>query len=352
MTNSRSFVRRAAAPVLVGTAVFAFVLAGILAFWAPTHVVKTPLDADSVSGDHVLTMVFQGTGSKFDINTGKALDHKFKVTRNTRIDTAASNDDVAVLVATQCVVTNDDGKSPTCVKADDPRFVSVIVDRVAIDRRTGQAVNNSKYGETLEGKPVVHRGLTYRFPFDAEKKTYQVYNSLTGKTIDAKYIGESTVGDIDVYKFVATLPKTAAEIVPGVDGFIEQKTTYYVEPNTGSILWAKDSQVRSLPGDIVALKLDVQTSDNSDSHAMTEDALQKMQLVTVIAPIVLAVLGLLAIAGAWWLGRRRGDGADHSADHSADNEPQDKLDYTPWTPDNLDTVEEADEAEPERKQLH
>ena len=46
-----------------------------------------------------------------------------------------------------------------------------------------------------------HDGLTYRFPFDTEKKTYPVFDPIAQKAFDANYDGEEDVNGLTTYRF-------------------------------------------------------------------------------------------------------------------------------------------------------
>ena len=46
-----------------------------------------------------------------------------------------------------------------------------------------------------------HDGLSYRFPFDTEKKTYPYFDPIAQKAFDANYDGEEDVNGLTTYKF-------------------------------------------------------------------------------------------------------------------------------------------------------
>jgi len=317
-STTRGGARRIVRPLLIGLSVLAFVLAGVFAFWAPSHLIKTPTDES-------VTTTFRGGGKILNRKTFQAVDAKFKVTKRIVPDQSASDDDVVVLVQTECVVI-DTGTTPACVATSDPRFVAKHVDRVAIDRRTGAAVNDAKYKESFNGKAIKHEGQTYRWPFDAEKKTYDYFDTTVGKAFPARYVGTGSVAGLDTYIYKVVVPKTPADVIPGVAGFYQDTATIEVEPQTGSIVAATDHQVRTVAaGGILALDLNVATSEKgaADTINQAKDGIDQIRLLTVILPIVLAVVGVLAAVGAFLVGRRRRDQRDGPA---ADfpNQPSDK----------------------------
>ena len=46
-----------------------------------------------------------------------------------------------------------------------------------------------------------HDGLSYRFPFDTEKKTYPYFDPIAQKAFDANYDGEDDVNGLTTYRF-------------------------------------------------------------------------------------------------------------------------------------------------------
>ena len=68
---------------------------------------------------------------------------------------------------------------------EDGQLVTATTDRVALDRSTSEAVNCCD--ESLNGAPTKHEGIEYKFPFDAEKKTYQYFDTTIGAASDMVY---------------------------------------------------------------------------------------------------------------------------------------------------------------------
>src|SRR5690606_2957489 len=104
-------------------------------------------------------------------------------------------------------------------------------------------------GANVEKTPVQMEGQVYKFPFNVEKKTYKVFNATAQKAFDARFVREDTVNGLPVYVFEQQVPptKTETRTAPAsvlgikdatgdvqVDRWYDGKTTYWVEPVTGS----------------------------------------------------------------------------------------------------------------------
>jgi hypothetical protein len=89
-----------------------------------------------------------------------------------------------------------------------------MVDSVTINRRTAMAVSDDSHPGGAVQKPrtiednkpptniaLPHEGLSYRFPFSTEKKTYPYFDPIAQKAYDANYEGEEDVNGLTTYKF-------------------------------------------------------------------------------------------------------------------------------------------------------
>lgn len=296
-------MRKVLSVVLVGVGVFALVLAGMFRFWAPGQAEKTPLDTNAVS-------VATGPGTLYNPSTGQGTQVQIKATRHLRADSAASNSTVIVFEETLCTVLVI-GNTPECVDARDPqnRLLSVTTDRVADNRTTAMAVNDPKYNENIDGDTSVkHSGLSYKFPFHTEKKDYPFFDTNSRTVATAKYQGQQRIAGLTVDKFVATVPPTPAEISPGLKGIFTDTRTVYVEPTTGVIVKGVEHQERSLPDGKKVLDLTLTFDNNTvkSQAKLAQDGIGKINMVTVILPIVLLVVGVIALVVAFLLSRGGG----------------------------------------------
>lgn len=229
-------------------------------------------------------------------------------------------------------------------KQGDTGLLSALVDRVTIDRVTGMpvdtepngsiAVTTTKEGETI-ADPVQHTGLQYRFPIGTEKKTYPYFDLNVRKTFDATFVEETEINNMKVYRFQMSVPATNLNDVVqsptnrlslpaakwGVEGGEEPVTMnrYYtntrdlwVEPQTGTVIKGGEqlhlfySRTADKP-EISALKSHIVFDENTveSQISVAKENIDKLSLYGRIMPIVLGVLGVIALIAGVFLGVRR-----------------------------------------------
>src|SRR5690606_3798530 len=99
-------------------------------------------------------------------------------------------------------------------KQQDTGLLLAMVDTVTVNRETAEAVSSDTNPGGAVQKPraieatqpptniaLPHEGLTYRFPFDTEKKTYPVFDPIAQQAFDANYSGEEDVNGLTTYRF-------------------------------------------------------------------------------------------------------------------------------------------------------
>jgi hypothetical protein len=143
-------------------------LAPIVKWVIAPAVVKIPLTIP----EKYIHIIAHGDNLKYlDATQGKIVNISVNVTRTIIGDigkNSGGDDKVAVYDESLCL-TRDDGSHPGCVSKVDPRLITNTTDRVAFDRKTAMAVNDSKYRENVNGDPTIkHKGLSYEFPIDTE----------------------------------------------------------------------------------------------------------------------------------------------------------------------------------------
>ncbi len=295
-------MRGAIAAILVGVSVFLLVVAALFRFYAPSRAEKTPLDLD-------ITLVATGPAT---LGAGGAttVTSPLQATRHVRVDSEASNSDVVVVVETLCIVKLID-KPPACVSATDPknRLVSLTTDRVAADRKSGEAVNATKYGEYVDSDTSVkHKGMSYKFPFNAKKKSYLFYDPASHQAPTAKYLRTEKLRGIDCYVYEATESGLEVDVAPGIAGKYDDTRRVWVDPLTGTIIKGVEHQVRRLasgePALDTTLTFDKASIDYQAKQA--KDGRKKINLLTVWLPILAAVLGIVLLAGGVFLARSQG----------------------------------------------
>ncbi|HEX4814835.1 MAG TPA: DUF3068 domain-containing protein, partial [Nonomuraea sp.] len=174
--------------------------------------------------------------------------------------------------------------------------------------------------------PVTLEGQIYKFPFDVEKKTYKVFNAQTQKAFDAAFVREETVDGLPVYVFEQNVPptKTETRTAPAnvlgmtqttgdvqVDRWYDGKTTFWIEPVTGSpvkqevqrheVLKTQDGVERSAAF-VGTAKMTEQTVADLVKNA--QDAKNQINLLRNVIPLVLVVLGVVLLLAGVVLGRR------------------------------------------------
>lgn len=81
--------------------------------------------------------------------------------------------------------------------------------RYAIDERTGELVTWSgsmkeSSGEVVDDVPFA--GYIVKLPFNAQKKSYEFWNSTLEKTVTAKYVGETKVAGVRAFEYQTARP--------------------------------------------------------------------------------------------------------------------------------------------------
>lgn len=307
-------MRRALAALLVLVGFFGVVMAILL----PTVVVhaskKTPLNLD-------ITQISSGPAKLYDAVTGKTNDVNLRATRIVRTDSTASDSKNTTVNETLCIVVVQ-GTTPNCVSAKDPRLLSFTTDRVTSDRRSADSVHVAGWGENVNGDTSArHKGVTYKWPIDTEKKDYLYYENDLKIAVTAKYEGTSKRKGLEVYKFVASTGDKPYLVQGIAKGTYNDVTTAYVEPITGAVLDGSDHQVQKLDNGTVALDTTLSFDQSAIDYQAnySKDAIDKLRLAEIWGPIIAGVVGVAALVGAYFLLRRRGDGGESGRHH--DSEP-------------------------------
>jgi hypothetical protein len=308
-------MRKAAGVGLIGLGLFAVVLAILL----PTVVVdrskKTPLDLD-------ITQVSSGTAKLLDTTTNQVKDVKLRATRVVKTDSHASDANNTTVFETLCTVIVE-GNTPNCVRSSDPRLLSVTTDRVTADRRSAESVHVAKWNENINGKPARHVGLTYKWPIDATKKTYQFFMPDLAKAFPAVYAGTERVAGLKVYKYVCKSGVQPYKVQDIFDGTYDDTTTVWVEPLTGAIIYGVEHQVQKLAGGQVALdatlKFDKKAVD--DQAKYSQDKIDQLKQAQLWGPLALAIIAVASFVGAFFLLRRRTSGGNDTEGLHSDGAP-------------------------------
>jgi hypothetical protein len=206
-------------------------------------------------------------------------------------------------------------------------LINASTDRVAWDRKTGEAVHCC--GEAVDGVPTRHEGLSYKFPFGTEKKTYQFFDTTAKKAYPMSYKGSDQIQGLTVYRFEQPVgPVQIGESeVPGslvgetaptvtVPRFYDNLRTVWVEPVTGVIVKGQEVQhqvFRDAAGADAVTLVDVTLTFNEKTQKqqadLAKDGRSKKALLGTWVPLALILLGVIMLIIGLVILARRDDGA-------------------------------------------
>lgn len=309
-------MRRFLGPTLVGLGVFLLVGGVLLRFYAYPRLAVAPVDQNSV------TKLTAKGAEIFDTTALKPLTTDLAVQNRTVGDVKASNDqgdDVRVWVGT------------TSIRSSDGTVRTRSTERTAFDATSAEAVNCcGNFEEDTDGQrdPVKRSGLVFKFPFQTEKKTYQVWDGTAGKATPATFVKETKIDGLKVYQFQQTIDRVKvgtrevpASLVGGSGtGNVEGDNMYaldkqiYVEPVTGAIVdqhqhttstVAIDGQDELTVTDANLAYTKATVAGNVDNYSSKSSQLKLVHGL----PLLMVVIGLLSIVFGVLLARRRSEPA-------------------------------------------
>jgi len=318
-----SRLRRSAAPVLVGLGVFLIVAAGLVRFYAYPTLAKVP---DNYEGR---TSLEAKDARVLNFETQETEVQDLEITSATRQDVSADTSDGDVVWAN--VVTAE------VVGWDQPFQQST--ERAAFDEVTGAGVEcdacdtwiESVDGEETVREPITFEGQVYKFPFDTQKKDYEVWDGSLREAVTATYEGTEEVQGLTVYKFVQEIPSTVIETreVPGAmfgsdESAVDAEMTYamnrtfYIEPVTGSPVQRIEERTQQLTYDGEAVDVFTGTVNYTDDEIdeIVSDLEGQVPLLggmRVLFPLLFLGLGAVALVAGLLLGRRTHAARDHDA---------------------------------------
>jgi hypothetical protein len=278
---------------------FLVTLAVLAQFWAPGRLMKTPLDVDS-------TTLLDGTAQLSD-GTGGTDEFPVKAFSVTRADSERSDSDVVVFQNSSCLV-KDEGEIDECVSASDPeeRLISASTDNFATDRKTAEAVDDPKY---LPPSAEDKEGLINKWPFEAEKKTYQYWDSFAGEAVDATYDRTEDVDGLETYVYKIEVSDAPIEVTDGVQGTYSTDREIWIDPTTGAIVNQFEHQERIDDEDNPFLILDYGFTDEqvAGNAEDSKSNASSLKLIKSTVPLIGYIVGIpaLLIGIALQLMRRR-----------------------------------------------
>jgi hypothetical protein len=343
---NRAVALRIAACGLMGLGAALLIAALLLTTYTKGKISKVPLNIDT-------TLVSEGTGEVFD--PASLNEPKFVINKNAPVSLqqqisveSPSDADVVTLQVGNTLRRTD--------KQKDNGLLLALVDTVTMDRRTALAVSTDTNPGGAVQKPrsiddanpptnvaLPHEGLTYRFPFATEKKTYPYFDPIAQKAYDANYDGEEDVNGLTTFRFTqnvgydgegklsepvkyASLYGDEADSVVsasnqlwGLPGVPEEQTTmtryyaaqrtFWVDPVSGTIVKAKEHGYHYYARD--ALRPEVPfanytiTSNEQTVESQVAIARDEGDVVSLwgrILPISFTAIGLVALVGGVLLG--------------------------------------------------
>jgi Porin PorA len=312
-------MRRIIGLTLAGVGAFLLVVAVLLRAYLPGQLIKYPLN-------EYLKTQLRGTGMEYFSPSmiREVSGATMVVTSTVKGDAAAGSSSTAVWNGFTYLfdVTNS---SP--FEYSSRRF--------AFDRRTAVLVNCC--GANVGGNASIKQtGLVgFLWPFGTQQITYQVFDPAINKPEPARFEGTSTIDGITVNRYVehVTHVQDGTVTLPGslvgmsassvtLPEFYTATNTFWVDPETGAQLTTSETQRLTLEDSTGATKLvildgtlnftpqSVHTVVGLDNTARSE-----LSLVEVVLPLVLGVVGLIALVAGIVLAQvRRGDQADAAMD--------------------------------------
>jgi len=299
--------------ILAGLGALLFVVGGLVHFYVVPALAVAPIDQNSV------TSLEAKDATVFDTETLAPITTDLSVKARTVGDVEASKkapDGTLVWVGT------------TTVKSADGVIRSQQVKRAAFNEKTSQAVNCcGNFIETAQGvrTPVTRSGLLWKFPFNTEKTTYQLWDDTLGKTVATRYTGTTKVLGHTAWVFQNDVPATVvgSQEVPGsllgqstndnvkADSYYQNHNTYYVEPITGAIVnqlthtksWFSYGGNNLVTTEAQIHYTPAQIKDMYDNELGNQP--QLLALAQGFLPWLAAFVGLALIALGGALGRRQ-----------------------------------------------
>jgi DUF3068 family protein len=343
---NRAVALRIAACGIMGLGAALLIAALLLSTYTQSKIAKVPLNLDT-------TLISDGTGTAFDPVSLNA--QKFVVDRDVPLDLqeqisveAPSNADVVTLQVGSTLRRTD--------KQKDEGLLLALVDTVTVNRQTAEAVSSESNPGGAVQKPraidddqpptniaLPHTGLTYRFPFDTEKRTYPVFDPIAQKEFDANYDGEEDVNGLTAYRFSqnvgydadgklvepvkysslldddADSEVTASASMWGIPGepdesitmtrYYAAQRTFWVDPVSGTIVKKEEHGYHYYAREPLKPEVtfvDFKVSYNEDTVesqvASARDERDRVGLWGRILPISFIAIGLVSLVGGALLG--------------------------------------------------
>ena len=343
---NRAGMLRIAAFGIIGLGAALLIAALLLSTYTAGKIKKIPLNID-------VSLVSDGTGTALD--PASLSGERFIIDKNVPLVSqqqitveSPANADVVTLQAGTTVRRSD--------KQQDNGLLLAMVDPVTLNRSTALAVSDDTHPGGSVQKPrtiedvkpptniaLPHEGLSYRFPFDTEKKTYAYFDPIAQKPFDANYDGEDDVNGLTTYRFTQNVgydadgklvepikyaslydkdedgEVTARAALWGLPGdpyepitmtrYYAAQRTFWVDPVTGTIVKAEEHANHYYARDPLKPEMalaDYKVTSNEQTVesqvAAARDERDRVALWSRILPISFTAAGLVALVGGALLG--------------------------------------------------
>lgn len=312
---------RAISAVLFGFGVLLLVFAAGLAFVVTPAISKLPYDLErsvSVAEAPRARFLQIKEEGQLEINTAD-LRSTVAVQPNAKAtaDLTGKLDDTAVVWTV----------GQTVERTDTKELISAYGAELALDRVSGEGVgwDGQWLDETGERSSISFQGQVYKFPFNTEKKDYQIFDRDLRKALPAHYQGTEEIEGIETYRFEQVisgqeinldesrvnllLAKFAPEATTGKLVYSNTRTVW-VDPVTGSYLKVREVQRKVLQpisgASTVLLDAAFESTEENVKASAGRARTSRLQLgaVGVFIPTSFGIFGLLAIIGSLLLARR------------------------------------------------
>jgi len=337
---------RLVACAILGLGAALLIAALLLSTYTAGKIKRIPLDLDT-------TLVSNGTGTALDPASLSGdhfvIDKGVPLVAQQQMSVEAPSDADVVTLQVGSTVRRTD-------RQQDMGLLLAMVDTVTLDRSSALAFSDDTHPGGAVQKPrsiedtkpptnipLPHEGLSYRFPFDTEKKTYPYFDPIAQKAFDANYEGEDDVNGLTAYKFVqnvgydadgklvepikyASLYKDAEDAqvtarasqwgLPGdpdesiaMTRFYAAKRTFWVDPVSGTIVKAEEHQNHYYARDPLRPEATMADYTVTSTEATVEsqvaaarDERDRIALWSRILPITFTAAGLVALVAGVLLG--------------------------------------------------
>jgi hypothetical protein len=224
------------------------------------------------------------------------------------------------------------------IRTDDQYEISKYSAELALNRRSGAPADwdGQWLAEAVAADDpgnVKFVGQIYKFPFGTEKRTYQVWDRDLRTSLPAEFKGTETIEGVEVYRFEQVVAEQPAKNVSTeslsvlLGRFAPEATsgqvmysntrTLWVEPTTGMYIKVREEQHKELVpatgASTVLLDADFEYNQETITKAADRAGSNRAQLnlISIWAPLGLAIIGLLLVIYAFVLGRRAASGGAH-----------------------------------------